>query len=105
MNESGLNRMEKGFDEVVAMMTYANPDIKDALSIDTAYSSSTTVEPKPYRRFYFITDKQFVPLIKEEKKVKGKKKIIERPAEILTDEKTGLEYFLAQEIFQLLLRV
>ena len=55
MNESGLNRMEKRFDEIVAMMTYANPDIKDALSIDSAYSSSTAVEPKPYRKFYFIT--------------------------------------------------
>ena len=66
MNESGLNKVERRFDAVVARMAYANQDIKDELSIDSTYTGTSTFTKRPsYKEFYFIT----APLVNQQESV------------------------------------
>jgi len=63
MNDSGLNKVERRFEEVVVRMAYANQGIRDELSIDTAYTDTSTSIKKPtYKGFYFLT----TPLVNQQ---------------------------------------
>jgi hypothetical protein len=63
MNDSGLNKVERRFEEVVASMAYANQGIRDELSIDTAFTgTSTSIMKLTYKGFYFQT----TPLVNQQ---------------------------------------
>ena len=56
MHDSGLNKLEKRFDAVVARMAYANQDIQDDLSIDAPSTGAWTIPVKsPQYTVFFKT--------------------------------------------------